>query len=140
MAADLYIHIVTPEIDESVLADFFSNSLGSKWFNPKPGTRFLSDPDSAWGKISATPAIWVGEVSWLKAGLFNDPQKFVPQPVLEVNELIGEDLPVIDDVLIARIRNALRAPNTTSYSVSDTDAVLQFLVEHKGERCFTISW
>lgn len=134
MSADLHIHTMKG-IDEGVLARFFCNTLGSKYF------RFTSGWDEeAHELVSATPNIWVGEVSWLKAGLFNDPEHFVPDVVQAVSEAVGEDLPVIDDAFIEKISIALDSGNTTSYRTAEREAVLAFLNEHRGERAFTVSW
>ena len=112
MAADMHIHIFD-NITEGDLANFFSNTLGSKWFNPRPA---IDDRrDKAYEKVFSTPDIWIGEVSWLKAGLFDDPETFVPDPVGKINEVIGEDLPVITDELIDRIIEAFELENTTGW-------------------------
>jgi len=134
MAADLQIHVADRSI-EPVLARFNSNTLGSKYFSPRCGF-----DDAAFEIIGETPSVWVGEVSWLKAALFGDAEAFVPDPVAQVHEIIGEDLPVIDDALIARVTEALKAPNVTSYSIATADEVIRFLTEHKGKCAFTVSW
>jgi hypothetical protein len=90
--------------------------------------------------LNASPNVWVGEVSWLKAALFEDEEAFVPDAVAEVYEIIGEGLPVIDDALIEKIRTALGAQNRTGYNVTDPDPVIRFLEQHRGKPCFTISW
>jgi hypothetical protein len=138
MAADLYIHVVTPDVTEYLLSHFNSNLIGSKWFKEE----FVYEPEKdedAYKKIAATPMVHVGEVSWLKAALFND-KSFIPQPVQEIADIIGEELPIIDDALINKVRNALRAPNDTSYEINDNDEIISFLIEHKGKKCFTVSW
>lgn len=137
MAADMCIHIFQG-ITEDDLRIFFSNALGSKYF----GTVAPSDEelDQAFHKIARTPNVWVGEVSWLKAALFEDEEKYIPTAIEQIHEIIGEDLPVIDDELIARIEQALRLPNKTRYRVAKPEEVVEFLRKYKGERCFTVSW
>jgi hypothetical protein len=141
MAADLHIHVF-PEggLTEEDFANFFSHSLGSKWFNLGSRDYFDKEVEASRNKVMETENLWVGEVSWLKAALFGDEDTFVPGPVAQVNGIIGEDLPIIDDALIGRIREALRVANTTSYEVSREDEVVAFLELHKGKRAFTISW
>lgn len=86
-----------------------------------------------------TPSVWVGEVSWLKAALFEDPESFIPDLVGAVQDVI-HDLVLIDDKLIESIKAALNHGNKTGYSVTEADTVLEFLEGHKGKSAFTISW
>lgn len=148
MAADLHIHVFKG-IDEKDLAAFFSNTLGSKWFKPHTWDE-QGGEDDVYSKISDTPNVWVGEVSWLKAALFADSDSFVPDAIGAISELVGEDLPVIDDKLIDGIKQALGLPNNTArqdgvmagagYAISDENGVIAFLEQHRGERVFTVSW
>jgi hypothetical protein len=136
MAADLHIHILKG-IEESDLAAFNSNTLGSKYFNP----RTVDQTDfSIYDKIGDTPNVWVGEVSWLKAALFEDAAEFVPSAVEAIHGFIGEDLPVIDDELIDKVASAFALANTTQYKLENDEKVIEFLRQHKGERAFTVSW
>jgi len=144
MAADLHIHVFVG-ITEEDLAKFNSNTLGSKYFNPvSSGTSQQDDRLRALEMVRGTPAIWIGEVSWLKAALFGDSDTFVPSTVHGVNEIIGEDLPEVTEAFIARLRTAWGvggAPNNdTSYSVEQWSKVEEFLRQHMGQRLFTISW
>ena len=134
MSADLSIHVLG-EVPESMLARFNSNVMGSKWFNPRPGM-----DDEAFEKIGDTPSVWIGEVSWLKAALFEDGDKFIPGPVEEISALIGEELPVLTEELRDKILAALSEGNATSYSVAKPDKVRPFLDAHMGARLFTVSW
>ncbi len=136
MSADLHIHALMGVTEED-LAEFNSNTLGSKWFNPKPhGER----KEEVFDKIADTPQVWVGEVSWLKAALFEDPERYVPLPVATIAEIIGEELPMCDDALINRIAEAMALPNGTGYQLANATEVLTWLEEHKGHRLFTVSW
>lgn len=135
MSADLHIHVLKG-IDESVLAKLKSNTLDSKYFNPRP----VSDYDpSIYARVSATPNIWIGSVSWLKAALFES-DDYIPDVVGAIDEIIGEDLPIIDDDLIAKISAAFELPNTTQYDIADASEVIKFLNQYRGEQVFTISW
>lgn len=136
MAADLHIHVMTPEMTEAHLADFFSNTMGSRWFAPKSVPR----SEETWEIVSKSPNIHVGEVSWLKAALLGENDRYVPDPIQAVSDIITDDLPVIDDELIERVRAALSLENKTGYGVSPPDRVVAFLQEHKGKRAFTVSW
>ena len=138
MAADLHIHIVTDAITEDVLADFFSSTLGSKWFNPTP--KNWDEREPIFGVVADSPSVWVGAVSWLKAALFEDVEAYVPNPIGLVSEIVGEELPVIDDELIEKIKDALQVNNQTAYRFCNPDDVVAFLEEHSGKRCFTVSW
>lgn len=101
-------------------------------------------------KISQTENVWVGEVSWLKAALFEDSDTFVPDPIEKIVELIGENFPVIDDKFIEEIKKAMELPNNTAkkdgvwggkgYSLAGAEKILEFLNKWKGYSCFTISW
>lgn len=137
MAADLHIHVFEG-VTEQDLADFNSNTLGSKYFNPRSVAE--KSNDTSYDKICETPQIWIGEVSWLKAALFEDSENFIPSTVMRISELIGEDLPVLDDELIAGILAAFDAPNDTSYSLANKNEVAAFLEQHKGKQVFTVSW
>lgn len=142
MAADLHIHAITDEDNwgEAEMRAFFSNALGSKYYNPNLEDR--SDKGlSIYEKIAKyTENIWVGEVSWLKAALFNDGKSFVPGPIEKISELIGEDLIKIDTDLILAIAEALKIENETNYSLNDHKTIEQFLIKHKGKQVFTVSW
>lgn len=140
----MHIHVYEG-ITENDLSDFFWNSMGSKYFGGGLGiiaARRAGEGkfDAAYKKISDTPNIWIGEVSWLKAGLFNNEETYVPGPVSIIKDLIGENLPTIDEELIDKIEAALNAKNTTDYSVAKPDEVVGFLLQHKGKKCFTVSW
>jgi hypothetical protein len=91
-------------------------------------------------EIENTPNIWIGEVSWLKAALFEEPEMFIPGTVVKISDLIGEELPIITDGLINKIVEAFNAENNTSYSLANPKEVEDFLKQYKGLPCFTISW
>ena len=136
MAADLHIHIFEG-IAEKDLSGFFANTWGSKYFNLGKGSSW-DDPSRK--KVGDTPSVWVGEVSWLKAALFDDSEAFIPDPVGAISELVGEDLPVIDDSFMEKVKEAMAMPNETGYSLAHAEEILAFLEEHKGKQVFTISW
>ena len=137
MAADLHIHVVPDDIEEKALPAFFSHTLGSKHF----GDAFSeAERQAAFRRISETPNVWIGEVSWLKAALFGDSDTFVPSTVQLVQDAVGEDLPTLDDELEQKILAAFEAKNETGYNLATVDQVRAFLAAHKGKRLFTVSW
>lgn len=143
MAADLHLHVFKEgELTEADFQSFFSRTIGSKWFG---GWGKQDDYDSPQSKasreaISNTPNLWIGEVSWLKAGLFDDPDQFIPDVVQSVSDTIGEELPIVDDQLIEKLRKDFTAGNRTDYEVSRFSEAEQFLRSHMGCRAFTVSW
>ena len=86
------------------------------------------------------PDVWVGEISWLKATLLENVEKYVPSTVGQVDDIIGEELPEIDMVLMAKIEEAFNSPNETTYRLAKKNDVLKWLSSNKGKRVFTISW
>ena len=150
MAADLHIHVFEEgELTEENFRAYFSNTLGSKWFNPLSCGMANAVERLRW-PVGDTPSVWVGEVSWLKAALLGDEESYIPEGVEAVNSIIGESLPIVDDELIEKIRAALCLPNRTArpggvwkgagYNVSGPGGVCAFLEQHRGKRAFTISW
>jgi hypothetical protein len=88
---------------------------------------------------------WVGQVSWLKAGLMGDAERYIPDAVRNVAVLV-EDTPVIDDALITQIMVAMNVPDRSIYSgkhhrgVEKRRVVKRWLTEHKGLRVGSVSW
>jgi hypothetical protein len=144
MAADLHIHIWTEEITEDDLNKFFGNSLGHKRAGSllkvlSQRSPTLAEIDARYNKISNTPDIWIGQVSWLKAMVFED-SSFIPDPIQTIHDLYVDE-PLIDDKLIASTLDALNESNRTGYDVTDKiDEVREFLLMYKGKRAFTVSW
>lgn len=138
MAADLYIHVFEG-VTEADLAAFNGNVLGSKWFNED-----FSKPQE-WDealhmRIHETPKVWIGEVSWLKAAMLDDSETYIPSPVQAVFDLVGEELPVLDEDLLGKLLAALVLSNSMDYTVATPDEVGVFLWSHLGKRLFTVSW
>lgn len=141
MAADLHIHVYLG-LDESDLKDFLCVVPGSKYFSMLAAVKVQRSGkwEKAFERIGATPNVWVGEVSWLKAAVTGDADAYVPAPVRAVFDIIGEDLPVIDDALIERIRAALDIETTLPYAVAKAEDVVAFLEKYRGRQVFTVSW
>jgi len=138
VAADMHIHVFDG-VTEGDLRIFFEHTFGSKYFNLL-GHQDFKEWSKVCEKISDTPNIWVGSVSWLKAGLFDNSDKYVPSIVDAISEIIGEDLPMIDDVMIEKIGKTFDLPNVTSYKTADKEEIVTFLKNHKGYKAFTVSW
>lgn len=152
MAADLYIHAMGDGMHEHDLACFNAHTLGSKHFSLTGGNgcRYPHDTESASRydcqhreRVTASDAVWIGEVSWLKAMLTEDGEAYIPDVVQQVYDLVGKDLPVLDEELAAKIMAALGAGNTTGYDTASgrkAGEVREWLGTHMGQRLFTVSW
>ena len=131
MSADLVIHIRDSGISDKVL-DVFQNMDGGGGFG---------EWEAAMELVGGTDHVVVGEVSWLKAALFEDEETFVPSPVMRISELIPETPPVeITEELVAEAEKAFALENTTSYDVGDGADVVEFLRRNIGREAFTASW
>lgn len=82
----------------------------------------------------------MGEVSWAKAEILDNSDKYVPGVIEAITDIIGEDLPVVDDELIEKVNQAFDLPNNTSYSLNSKNEVINFLERHKGMKTFTVNW
>lgn len=137
MAADLHIHVLTKDFTEKDYAKFQGNTMGSKFFDPLSSA---DDSPDLFDKCVNTPNILVGQVSFLKAMIFEDTETFVPSTIGEISEIIGEDFHVIDDGLIGKIEESFNLANNTGYSLNEKGDVIHFLNQRKGEKVFTINW
>lgn len=169
MSADLHIHIRTPELTDELVASFFSSTIDSKYYGYSrdrkatlqdiknhPHWKWLEkdfDPqtgellpgkyghDLAYIVVADTPNIWVGEVSWLKAALFDNAAVYIPNTIERISEILSaEDGQPITEEVIAEMKAAFELPNETGYSLAKADEVIGFLQEHLGEKAFTVSW
>jgi len=156
MSADMYIYVLEG-IGESDLESLFYNCIGSKYcpitevsdnLSVEEIKAIMKEQDVLTEKyrdhdkletISKIPNIWIGEVSWLKADLFDDVNRYVPSPILQIDEIIDESLPTIDNELIEKIKSALETKNTTKYKLNNKSAIIRFLKKHKGKKIFTMS-
>lgn len=135
MSADLHIHVLEGATEEDFVISK-CNALGSKYFN-LDNYHLRKEVDK---RIDYTPNIWIGEVSWLKASLFGDSENFIPSTVQQISDIIGEDLPIVDDNLINNIIKAFEVDNKTSYNVTKVKDIKEFLEQYKGKKLFTINW
>jgi len=151
MAADLHIHIRTPELTYEVMRLFFCNSLGSKW-GPKSIFNCLSlseeekkakslgfkNHDEISKLVMNTDQIWVGEVSWLKASLFEDSDSFIPDFVQFIFDLISSNSVITQEMV--ELVKSWKGQNNTSYILKNKDDIVAFLERHLGEEAFVVSW
>ena len=114
MAADLHIHAV----------DFQLKSL----------------KHIPYMELESTPNIWIGEVSWLKAALFED-MNYVPKTVGEVSALVSNSETVeLTRLLKEEILEAFDSEEHEFYSRNKKEIVEKWLEENIGKFIFTISW
>ncbi len=94
-------------------------------------------------KAIEQPHISIGECSFLKAMLFNDPKAFIPEPIRRLAEIIpsyGEEPITINDELIEKIKK-IEWRNNTVYNLYTTkEKLIKFLEKHRGKPCYHICW
>ncbi len=90
--------------------------------------------------LADMPAVWVGTASWLKADLFSESEAYIPDALRDIEDIVGNHLPVVDEVLIEYVRHALRRKNTTPYPLADAADVVTFMDAQRGHRAFTVRW
>ena len=141
VAADLHLHVLTEPCTEDTLRSFFSHTLGSPYFDM---SRSQQDWDEAFNVVAETPSIWIGEVSWLKAAIAGEEDAYIPGAVAKVSDLVPTTPVELTPGLAEAILAAMREENKTSYSVADTPAdceeLAKFLVQHRGQKIFSVSW
>jgi hypothetical protein len=154
MAADLHIHAMGGRwsknaVNEEDLRCFFGHTFGHKWFNWSGLGRCLIDPVPDfdcphWRRVMKTESKWVGEVSWLKAGVTGDSDAFIPEPVQAVQSLIDDGVTVLDRETRDNLLRALAAPRRNEasrhYDVTVDEDWPGWLDAHKGQKLFTVSW
>lgn len=160
MAADMYIHaLVGAGIKDYI--EIEANTIGSKFFggwnderntyNPETETKLWWTKeaeltklyDMSLEKFYETPQIWIGEVSWLKATLFEGgEEKYILSPIMKISELIGEKFPILTDELASQILAALDLPRVdlNYYKVCSKEDLAKWLEQWKGARLVTINW
>lgn len=81
-----------------------------------------------------------GEVSWLKAALFDDVETFIPEPVSRVRDCIGEGFVLLTEEKLAAILADFHEKNATQYGIARGKEGQDFLLPYLGSEIFTISW
>lgn len=145
MSADMVIHIME-HIDKETLKCFFSDTIGSSYqddlYTCPEGKKKITDC-SHWNKMTGSPQVAVGEVSWLKASLLENDDRFIPETIGAIENILGEPTVVTPDI-IERVTQAFDLPNQSDYPIpqaeSKREEIRKFLTEHQGHYAFTISW
>ena len=100
--------------------------------------------DDAVELIEKLSVIYIGEVSWMKAGLMGNTSKdnFIPEPISKLIELIPDkDFTPISDELIESVSKIFDMNNTSIYPLeASKEEVISFLNKNKGSEVFTITW
>ena len=126
MAADMVIHVDSGELTQDDYRCLYADAIGSYYYQPGPRgrcpleTAILQCPHTE--KATSTPAVGVGEVSWLKATLTGNAGEYIPGPLERVGELLDDSkgLPVpITSELIAEVQKAFTLPNDSIYAVEE---------------------
>lgn len=144
MGAQLCIHVFKG-LTERDFQVFFANTMGSKYFRGLGGGYTIAQHealgyDEILTKIMDTPSVGVGDWSPLKASIMEEGDQYIPTPLEKIQEIVGEDLPVIDNEMIKKVGDALGLENKTHYDVSSDVPIISFLMKHRGEQVFTVSW
>lgn len=137
-----------PEEDQNKFYDlwnkFQDDNKGKTWReNSKDFFREIPLKEMDEGIVERTKNIWIGAVSWLKAGLFDDAEKYIPTTVMDISAAVHAEnfgLKVIDDELIETVSKAFDKENTTGYRLAKKEEVVKFFKKYKGKKCFQISW
>ena len=138
MAADLCIHVKTGWVTDDVWKMFMEECPDDLFNTPD---EYFDKKDSALEIIRNTPQCWVGEVSWLKAALFNNEEEFVPSPVGRISELIPYWTTVrVTEELIEQVDKAFDLVNSTTYNLVQREKIIDFLRENFDKEVFTVSW
>ena len=150
MGAEFCIHVFDIDDEETIQHYIALNSstIGSKYhtienydyYNRELDENGESRWDKAYHHLGNLESYDMGEVSWLKANLFDDNETYIPSPIEVMHDLIGEDFPVIDDEFIKTVKHSLGVvENLTGYATYE-DGVVEFLEDNKGKRILYISW
>ena len=78
------------------------------------------------------PRVFLGKASYLKAGLLEDVDGYVPGTILAILDLVGNYTRITED-FIAAVEAAFSLENTSAYSLGNEQEVLIFLFDHLGE-------
>ena len=141
MAADFHIHVITKNFTEDDVKFLKSNTLGSKYFAGFDQRYSYEELNSILARAENTPNIWIGEVSWLKASLSEDPSEYIPTLVEVLYDLVGEDFTTITPEFIDQVSAAFDTEEISSYYDSfEKDRLINFLNKYMGEKVFHVSW
>lgn len=110
-----------------------SEALHQKWERGKKWNNLYQ-------KFGDTPQFDVGEVSFLKASLFDDGDRYIPSLVGVCCEVIDDGCIITDEVIEQIRAGMMDNPNTTTYSTCEVDKLAEWLKKYMGEYVFSIAW
>lgn len=140
MAADMHIHILEG-VTEHQVKRFGSNVLGGPYCDCVSYTEHSEHFYNDCIAIEQTPQVWVGEVSWLKAVVFDEGKRYIPDPVGLVADEFEKGIVTITGKMIFRLERELPGTeNTTQYKTAPPSKIVEFLKLHEGKKAFTVSW
>ncbi len=120
MSAQYMLHIYEG-LTEDDIREFESSTFGSPYFNFQSGPYDADKMSKNHDRIANTPHFDVGEVSWLKAGLIEDPDRYISGPIDKLSDIfpnsLVKDFTVITDEVIDRVKEAIGVTNQTSYQL-----------------------
>lgn len=97
-------------------------------------TAVISDIGGFYDELSKHDWFWVGQVSYMKAEIMGDPDRYIPGQVAGVHELTT-GLPRITPTLITALMVAMSVPNRSIYGrrgVVRPRKLKQWLMAHLG--------
>lgn len=189
MSADLYLHVFSDgELSEKDFQFYFAETFGSRWGPPEDHLQWQEhqqlysfdyytdesrEPadnrerrlayERSRELILATPGIWLGGYSSLKAAITGD-DTYMPRALDRIEQLLKERLPLITPALIdqlihcytssapqilaqgfSHIRQAKRKDRggparspRLKYKLADSRQAREFMEQHLGKRAFTL--
>ncbi|KKL45955.1 hypothetical protein LCGC14_2350440 [marine sediment metagenome] len=168
MGADLHIHIVPDEetlkhvkqylksdctiIDKSGTRNVHTRwEYDGKWVGDELFEREDFDVKKVGGrreytlhfdedKVDNTPSIWIGEVSWLKAGLFDNAEEYIPKTIGAVAKLFENPIVDVTQEFVKLVQAAFTLEPHHYYGRNEAVKVTRFLSKYIGKKAFTISW
>jgi hypothetical protein len=133
MTARDYIHTEHPEFMARIKPYHDEEARIDALYHEKNGEVF--------DIMSGSPSFDVGEVSWLKASLYEGGEdEYIPDLVAVISSEVGEGT-LIDDLMIANIEaKVAKCKKHQYYNTSEADKVIAWLNQYKGKEVFSISW
>lgn len=148
MAASFTIHFLAGPEQQEAYKLINGNTIGSQYCTLMDGRR--SEEDSiardraqslAHKVMATTPAVTIGDVSWLKAAFLEDGERFIPSPIERMSELIGEEFPILDANLRDNLLSCLSLKNSSSYpDLISKEELQKALDANMGTTLCHISW
>lgn len=114
MSADLTLFAIDP--GDLVLRGDVARYRAADWIcdDPPPNAISFEDASSVITRLCAYPHVEVGQVSWLKAALFEQHERYIPGPVERCAQIIGDGV-LLSDGMAKAITVAFNVPNRSVY-------------------------